>query len=262
METQPPPLANELANELASALDWWQEAGVDCEFTDDATDWLSPADQTKPEAAIKSPSKAAPDARTAPTPPPAKLPERADLLGPSPPGNLEEFRAFWMEAPGLDAIGPRGRVPPRGERGAKLMVLVTDPEDTDRDRLLSGPQGELLSQILKAMTISDTEVYFASALTRPTPMADTAAIGAGGMDAVTLHHIALAQPKAVLAFGLNILPLVGAGPPKEPASLREINLSDLPKPFMLTDGLDSLLAMPRLKARLWRRWIEWSAEVF
>ncbi|MEL7189169.1 MAG: hypothetical protein AAGK17_06415 [Pseudomonadota bacterium] len=256
--SQPP-----LKDDLASAFAWWREAGVDCEFTDDATAWLG--DEASENDAAPS-GEAAKPAQTPANPaisreePKAPIVERIDLLGPNPPKTLEDFHTFWKEAPGLDAISPRGRVPPRGMAKTQLMVLVTDPEARDRDRLLDGPQGELLTQILRAMGMQEDEVYIASALPRHTPMADTAGLAAGGMDAVTAHHITLAQPKAVLALGSNILPLLGTKSPKEPASLREINLGHLPSPVMVTDGLDSLMAMPRLKARFWRRWIEWSAE--
>ena len=257
MDTSPTPYKDE----LASAFSWWRDAGVDQDFTDDATAWLveedaRPALDAEPEA-HSVPAKHVP-AQSVPQSPKV---ERVDLLGSSPPETLDAFREFWMEAPGLDAIGPRGRVPPRGEPNAQLMVLVTDPEQGDRDRLLSGPQGELLEAMLRAMGFDEGQIYFASALPRHTPMADTPAIAAGGMDAVTLHHIALAQPEAVLVMGTNILPLIGGISTKEPQSLREINLTGSSKPALLTDGLDSLTAMPRLKARFWRRWIEWSAEV-
>ncbi len=250
-------------DDLNSAFDWWRGAGVDCDFADDATAWLADPADMEAKTGINGDAPHVQKQKQAPKSDPEQskpIIKRVDLLGPSKPSSLEEFRTFWMEAPGLDAIGPRGRVPPRGNASAKLMVLVTDPEERDRGRLLDGPQGELLAQILRAMGIGEGDAYLASALPRHTPMADTAGLAAAGMDAVTAHHIALVQPKAVLALGSNILPLLGTQSPKEPASLREINLSYLPSRVIATDGLDSLMAMPRLKARFWRRWIEWSAE--
>jgi DNA polymerase len=139
------------------------------------------------------------------------------------------------------------------------MVLVIDPEEGDRERLLSGPQGRLLARILAAMRLADEAVYVASALPRHTPMADTAALAAGGMDSVTLHHIALVQPKRLVAFGANILPLLGHELTKDIVHLREINQNWGSIPLLANEGLDSLMSMPRLKARFWRRWIEWSA---
>ena len=253
-----------LAAELDAALQWWRMAGVDCDFSDDATDWLgdvsvseqAPAAETRPVA-----SEVREHSPVATPPPESRVVERIDLLGPNPPADLDAFRQFWLEAPGLDAIGPRGRVAPRGPAQAELMVLVIDPEERDGERLLTGPQGRLLTRMLVAMGLGEDQVYIASALPRHTPMADTHTLAAAGMDAVVLHHVALAAPKRLLAFGGNILPLIGHELPKDAPSLREINQSCASVPLLVSEGLDSLMAMPRLKARFWRRWMEWSANL-
>lgn len=251
-----------LTAELDAALQWWRMAGVDCDFTDDATDWLAakaPAQVvSKGAAGSAGPNKSAASA-TAPQPEATgKTVERRDLLGESPPSSLEAFREWWLEAPGLDAIGPRGRVPARGRAGAAIMVLVVDPEQEDSERLLSGPQGRLLANILSAMGVDDEQTYIASALPRHTPMADTASIAAGGMDAVTLHHVGLVSPQKLLIFGAGVLPLIGRDVSEPYQSLREINHASSKVPLLMSEGLDSLMAMPRLKARFWRRWMEWS----
>lgn len=247
-----------LALEMEAALQWWQLAGVDCDFAEDATDWLAevapPATETAPVAQVQKQAPAAPE-------PVQEKPQRVDLLGPEPPADLDAFRQFWLEAPGLDAIGPRGRVAPRGPAGADLMVLVIDPEERDGERLLDGPQGRLVSRILAAMGMKEEETYIASALPRHTPMADTAALAASGLDSVVLHHIKLAAPKRVIAFGANIPPLLGIGLTKDILSLREINQNSPSTPLLVSEGLDSLMSMPRLKARFWRRWMEWSADL-
>ncbi|MEO1222140.1 MAG: hypothetical protein AAFY42_12440, partial [Pseudomonadota bacterium] len=186
--------------------------------------------------------------------------ERIDLLGANPPQTLSDFHDWWLSAPGLDAIGPRGRVAPHGPQNAELMVLVIDPEQGDRDALLSGPQGRLLTRIIAAMGLSQESVYFASALPRHTPMADTGAIAASGMDAVTQFHVNLVSPQKLLAFGASIPPLLGHGLTNDLSLLREINQTTPPIPLFVTEGLDAMMAMPRLKARFWRRWIEWSAK--
>lgn len=247
-----------LADQLDAALQWWRLAGVDSDYTEDATDWLA-------DPAVQAPTAPPPPAfreevRTAPEPVQEKA-QRVDLLGPAPPSDLAAFQQFWLEAPGLDAIGPRGRVAPRGPAGAELMVLVIDPEERDSERLLSGPQGRLLTRMLEAMGLDEAQTYIASALPRHTPMADTAGLAASGLDSVTLHHIKLAAPKRVLAFGANIPPLLGIGLTKDILSLREINQSSSSTPLLFSEGLDSLMSMPRLKARFWRRWMEWSADL-
>lgn len=235
-----------------AAFDWWREAGVDYDFADNATDWLAePAIAALTEGPT---SKSATPVSPAEAPPPIKI----DLLGQDPPADLAAFRNWWMTEPTLDTIGPRGRIPPRGEAGARLMVLVMDPEQDDTELLLSGPQGRLLSRALAAMGYDETEVYLASALPRHTPMADGSTLAGQGFSEVLQHHIKLAAPQAVLAFGSNILPLLGHETAQEPASLKKIKHESFNVPLMAAEGLDAMMAMPRLKARFWSRWLEWT----
>ncbi len=256
-----------LAAELSAALQWWQMAGVDSDFADDATDWLAGPDTNTPdESEAKGPGQADTPQNTAETSAQSfdgsvqkNSLQRVDLLGGAPPQDLKAFQQWWMEAPGLDAIGPRGRVAPRGDANPELMVLVIDPEERDRETLLSGPQGRLLTRMLSAMGVSEDRAYIASALPRHTPMPDTAALAAGGMDAVTLHHIGLVSPQKIIAFGSGILPLIGQNVSETTTYLREINQNQRKVTALMSEGLDSLMAMPRLKARFWRRWMEWSA---
>ena len=242
-----------LSDEITAAFAWWHDAGVDLDFTDDVTDWLA-----QPEVADEQAGDA--PRRTSPPPKaePAPAQQKVDLLGPNFPQDLTEFHNWWLEEPGLDPIGPRGRISPRGKAGSELMVLVVDPEAEDRDRLLSGPQGRLLARALTAMGMKEDQIYLASALPRHTPMADGAALAQAGYTEVLLHHIKLARPKKILAFGTNILPLLGHNAAQDPQSLREINHDGARVPLLVTEGLDSMLAMPRLKARFWRRWLEWT----
>jgi len=254
-----------LTDDLHSAVHWWKLAGVDQDFADDATDWLADASPVEGLAATKSGigkgEKPTPKASAEQSEEISKEPiKRLDLLGETPPATLDEFREWWLEAPGLDTIGPRGRVAARGEAGAKLMVLVVDPEQGDTDQLLSGPQGRLLARMLSAMGVSEDEAYIASTLPRHTPMADTINLAASGMDTVTLHHVGLVSPQRLLCLGKGVLPMLGQNVSDTSVYLREIN-QDAPEIRLLKcEGLESLMTMPRLKARFWRRWIEWSSD--
>lgn len=136
------------------------------------------------------------------------------------------------------------------------MVLVPQPEEHDRERLFEGPQGRLLANILAAMGLDDSAVYFASALPCYTPMADLAALAAGGFDAVLAHHIALAAPQRLLVLGSGLAAMLS---PENDQPLREINHAGGKTPVMVSETLEAMLHMPRLKARFWRRWMEWSA---
>jgi DNA polymerase len=93
-------------------------------------------------------------------------------------------------------------------------------------------------------------------------MADLAAISASGMDAVLIHHIGLAQPQRVLVLGTGLATMLGAAPAVlADQPLREINHVGGNTPVMVSETLDALMEMPRLKARFWKRWIEWSASL-
>jgi len=247
-------LAERIApSDLAAALDWWREAGVDSVFTDEATNWL-----TGPVPA-NSAAEAAPalrSARFAPTPAPA--PAQIDLFGGAPPADLAAFREWWLAEPALDAIGPRGRVPPRGMARTQLMVLVMDPEAGDTTALLSQAQGRLLGRILAAMAVPDGEIYVASVLPRHTPMADGVALTRQGYREVLSHHVQLVAPRRIVAFGVNILPLLGHDAAQDPAAVEFFKLEGSSVPLLVSEGLDSMMAMPRLKARFWRRWLDWT----
>jgi DNA polymerase len=256
-----------LARECEAALAWWHLAGVDCDFTDNATTWLSePAAQpgsagaagaAAAAGAVSDPAER-PSVRrvTPPALPPVATTPRRDLLGDSPPADLASFRQWWLEAPGLAAGPAFPRIAPRGEAGAALMVLVPQPEEGDRAQLLEGPQGRLLAAILAAMGVGESDVYLASALPCHTPMADLAALAAGGMDAVTAHHIALVSPRRLLVFGMALAPMLSS---RTDGPLREINHTAGKVPVLVSEALDALMDMARLKARFWRRWMEWSA---
>ena len=252
-----------LADELASALDWWRDAGVDSDFTDDATAWLQSDAPTQTDGEQEASKPARPKSDAGPQSPAqtdtSPTTARIDFFTDGAPATLGEFHEFWMSAPGLDAIGPRGRIAPRGAAGADLMVLVLEPEVGDRDRLLSGPQGNLVDAILKAAGADPASVYLASALPRHTPMADTQAPAQQGLDAVLSRHIELAQPKRLIGFGTGLVPLLGLEAQSTDKPLRNINHIPAIENALLSEGLDTLLDMPRLKARFWRRWIEWSA---
>ncbi len=260
-----------LAPEFEAAATWWQMAGVDYDFHDDVTAWLAdrpatpaPQEGARPgrppahKAPPSGPAGAPAASPVSPVPAETALPavQRRDWLGDSPPADLAAFRQWWMETPGLAPSSGFPRVPPRGSAGAALMVLVPQPEAGDSDHLLSGPQGRLLANILAAMGLDESAVYIAAALPSHTPMADLPALAAEGMDAVTAHHIGLVAPARVIAFGTGLAPML---PATGDHGLRGFNHEGRNIPATLSETLDALMDMPRLKARFWRRWMEWSA---
>ena len=87
-------------------------------------------------------------------------------------------------------------------------------------------------------------------------MADLAGLAASGMDAVTAHHIGLVRPQRLLVLGTGLAPMLAAN---DANGLQDISHTAGKVPVMVSETLDALMDMPRLKARFWRRWMEWSA---
>lgn len=161
------------ARDLAGALAWWAEAGIDCAFRDEPVSWLTPPLEIKSAAPPPAEAKAAAPRRAAAA--------DAPLLDPATfPADLTAFRDWWLAEPLLDSGRLSGRIAPRGQAGAELMVIVGDPEAEDREALLSGPQGRLLAGFLSAAAIDPAQAYVASVLPRHTPHADWAALAAQG----------------------------------------------------------------------------------
>ena len=242
-----------LAAGFSAALDWWREAGVEGVLTDAPQQWIAP-----PEPAQSAAPEAAPGMAATPTafaaPPPAPAPDRSAW-----PQDLAGFASWWLGEAWLDGGQTNGRVAPRGERGAALMVLVAEPEREDEAVLLSGPQGRLLTAFLDAAGIASEAVYIASALPRHTPHADWAAMAARGLGEVARHHISLAAPQRLIVFGSNILPLIGHDLANNPAPFGKIHLGEAIVPLMLARDLAVLLGRPQWKGELWRNWLVWSA---
>lgn len=236
------------SGDLAAAIGWWRDAGVDLQFSDDPRDWLGKADAAAPPP---------PAAMTAPPPPPEPEPERIEGLADM-PADLPAFTRWWLEEPSLDHGMVERRVPPRGPVGAALMVLVPQPESADTDRLLSGPEGTLLSAILAALGLAEDQVYLATCLPRHTPLPDWAALHAAGLGQVLAHHIALAAPQRLLLMGGNISSLLGHDPTKIADPFAQFNHDTAICPVLTAPGLDNLGARSRRKAQLWQALLDWT----
>lgn len=237
----------DLAEQIAGALAWWREAGVDADFTAEPQQWLPEAVvevQADDVSAVPARARAAP---AAPPPPPAE----------PLPADLDAFTAWWMSDPALPG-DPARRVPPRGAAGAKAMVLVATPEQEDTDRLISGPQGRLLDAICAAVGWAAEDVYLASALPSHDPLPDWPALAGTRLGEATLHHVSLVAPERVLVLGANVLPLMGHDMAIRPAFFPDINHEARRFPVLAELDLAALLAQPRLKAGLWGRLLEWT----
>lgn len=236
--------------QLAAAVDWWRDAGVDLEFVDTAREWLAKADAADP--AGFTPQFVVPDL---PPPPPAP---KIGGDGTDLPATLAEFAAWWMTEPTLDAGQVYDRVPPRGPANAELMVLVDYPEQGDSQRLLDGPDGRILDAVLAALGIAADQAYVASCLPRHMPMPDWAALAEAGLGRIVAHHIALAAPRRLIVLGPHISSLLGHDPAKTADSLPRFNHEGGNLPVLVAPGLVRLASRPRDKAGLWTAWLDWT----
>lgn len=234
-----------LASDYAAALEWWREAGVDCDYADSPSGWLRAAEPV-PEPDPAPPPRTVPPRSAAPALERALMREPGGAIGGDPvhwPSDLAGFRQFWLTEPSLDLGALDERVAPVGEAGADLFVLVGMPEDGDREALLSGGCGALLSRILAAMQIAESDAYLSSALPRCAPLPEWDDLAERGLAALTCHHIKLAAPRRVIAFG------------KAPAMLA----AECGLPLLAAPQLETIGRSPAHKRKFWNAWLEWNA---
>ncbi len=244
MESRP---SLSLADQFSAACEWWREAGVEHDFHDEPEKLLQELDGTGDKPAKAQAAKPAPE------------PERPKLGGDRShwPDTLATFRNWWLNEPTLDENGISGRVGPRGAGNAELMVILPMPELDDREALFSGAHGALLSNMLRAMEVDESDAYFATALPRHTPMADWAGLEANGLGDVLQRHIALAAPERLLILGRDVLPLLGHGPQQ---GVKEIAIGGRAIQALASFSPEALLENARLRADLWRRWLDWTGK--
>ncbi|MGX7926178.1 hypothetical protein ACWPMX_06345 [Tsuneonella sp. HG094] len=244
------PASSSLEADIAAALDWWREAGVDADYADEPHAWL---DATK-VAEVPVEQVRRPVAVAAPTRPEPKIGGTREGW----PQELGAFRQWWLAEPTLDEGGLAPRIAPSGETGADLMVLVSMPEESDAETLLSGPQGKLLDGFLTAAGVASERVYRAAVLPRHTPVADWPELEAKGMGAVLAHHVLLVRPRRLIVFGRNILPLCGHDPAQVTQNLRSFNHEGGRVPALFTLGLERLRDKGQLRAKFWGSWLDWT----
>lgn len=242
-----------LADDIAAAIEWWRDAGVDCGFDDDARDWLA----GRAPATVAEPPAAPPPSFTPPPPPPAPR-IGGDREGW--PQDLAAFSDWWLHEPLLDAGQVFDRIAPSGPANAALMILVDHPEATDTQRLLSGDQGRLLDAILAALGMQRDAVYCASVLPRHMPLPDWPGLATAGLGEVALHHVRLAAPQRLITFGKHVSSLLGHDPAKSAATASPFYPVEPGIPALAAPELGTLMARPRGKGDLWRALLDWQTD--
>ena len=242
----------QILDDITGALNWWREAGVDFDFLDAPRQWIVPADE-QDENGERLPPRRRPPVEVEASPP---MPTRIDpaLL----PADLPAFRDWWLRESLLDDSGPAGRIAPRGEAGAALMIVVETPEPQDRDDLLTGPQGKLLDAMLGAFGTRREDVYLASALPRHDPLPDWRGAESRGLGDALARHVNLVSPERLVVLGGNVLSLIGHELPQRAAVLRQFQHEGHVIPLLAGWGLAALMQQPRAKASFWNAWLEWT----
>ncbi|GAA0280167.1 hypothetical protein GCM10009127_21630 [Alteraurantiacibacter aestuarii] len=238
-----PPLT--LAEQYVAACDWWREAGVDQDFNDVAEPFLQEPEQQAEKVAAPALKAAEPE-----------LPKVGGARE-SWPTTLEDFAGWWMNEPSLDEAPAESRVAPRGAANADVMVIVPMPEADDSDTLLAGHHGKLIANMLRAMEVPADKAYFASALPRHMPLAGWDDLHAAGHGEVLLHHIALCAPVRVIVLGRDILTVLGQ---EKRQGVCEIALPAGSIHVLASFEAENLIANARLRADLWRRWLDWTGK--
>ena len=213
----------------ASALSWWQEAGVDTIVGEEPRDWLNP----RPAMA------AAPEAK----------PAAADTL----PGDLAGFQAWLLEK--LPIAGS-ARVGPAGDPSSGLMVMVDMPSagDVAAGALLSGEAGALFDRMMSAMAPprDRNSLYLAALTPARTATGMLGADEAAELARIALHHVGLVAPKALLLFGdACSKALLGAPVAKARGRWHELETPAGTVRALATIRPEKLLAQPNLKKLAW-----------
>lgn len=213
------------SNWAASALNWWEVAGVDMIVGEEPRDWLNPRAKAAPIAA---------------TPAPAALPD-----------TLEAFHGWLATTADLPFATPSAqREAPVGDPDSGLMVLVDMP--SPEGGLLTGEAGALFDKMLVAIGRSRETIYLASLSPIRTPTGIVEDRYAARLGDVARHHIGLVAPKTLLMFGdICGKALVGAPVAGARGKWHEIATAKGPIKTLVTIKPEKLNDMPGMKKLAW-----------
>ena len=222
---------------IASALEWWRDAGVDCEIDDLPRDWLARA--PAPPVAVRLPGQVAETA----------------VAPPTLPATLDEFAAWRLGPAAPEAGWPGQALGTQGDVASGLMIVVDMPdrEDDSAGSLLSGNAGALFDRMLAAIGRDRQSIYLAAlAVKRPPAGRVTEEMGQK-LEALIRHHLSLARPKRVLVLGnAASRAITGLDVANARASLREVNHGGGTSEVVASFHPRFLLEKPVAKADAWK----------
>jgi uracil-DNA glycosylase family 4 len=169
---------------VASALDWWREAGVDATIDETPRNWL---------------------VRPAPTPAidlAVTIGEAVAASG-ALPDTLAAFEAWRVGADAPEAGWHSRPFAAAGNAAAEILIVIDMPEreDAESGHLLSGAAGRLFDRMLAAIGRDRSSVYLVPLCAARPAAARIAPEIEARLGELLAHHIALASPKRVLLMG-------------------------------------------------------------
>jgi DNA polymerase len=221
---------------IASALEWWRDAGVDCEIDDSPRDWL---------------------ARAGATPAVDRLPEqvRDAVEAPTLPATLEEFTIWRLGTAVPEAGWPGQALGTQGDVASGLMIVVDMPdrEDDAAGQLLSGSAGVLFDRMLAAIGRDRQSIYLAALAVKRPPAGRVTEETGQKLAALIRNHLSLARPKRVLALGnAASRAITGLDVANARASLRKVNHDGGTSEVVASFHPRFLLEKPVAKADAWK----------
>jgi uracil-DNA glycosylase family 4 len=226
----------------ASALQWWDEAGVDILIDETPRDWLRP----KP----RDEAPATPEA-TAPAAPASASAQADEAL----PGQLDLFQAWLRDSDRLPFAAPAApRVCPSGDPASGLMIVADMPtgEDCAAGTLIAGEAGRLFDRMLAAIGRDRSSIYLAALSCLRSPTGSFTSDAAKQCATLARHQIGLVAPKAVLLFGdATAKALLGLSVAQARGRWHEIATHHGAIKALVTISPKQLLDAPRLKRLAW-----------
>lgn len=220
----------------ASALAWWQEAGVNIVVDDLPRDWTARENSAPAKHEIVQPS--------------ATVEEEAPL-----PATLEAFIDWRFGGAAPEMAWGEPVVHVAGDPAAPLMIMTDLPEsgDCSLGTLLSGDAGRLFDRMLAAIEHDRASIYLVSlCIARPV----TGLVprdSEGKLGELARHHVALAAPKRLLLLGQTVSrAILGADGAAWRGRLQPVNYQGGQSHAVATYHPRFLLTKPAMKADAWK----------
>lgn len=227
---------------IASALDWWREAGVDTLVQEEPRDWLT---------AVAPAALPGARAEAVIAPPPVAVPLPTDIAA---------FTAWRLGSDAPDGAWPGDRLFAQGPVNAPIMIVIEMPERDDfaAGQLLGGPVGRLFDRMLAAIGRDRQSVQLVPMCVARSTTGRVAPETEAALGAALRHYVALAGPKRLLVIGnAASRALIGADVAAARGALRPLNQQAADLPPIEAQAVASyhprfLMERPAAKPEAWK----------